>query len=74
MKYIIQYTFPYEHRVKVGIEAESRDAVYYNAPPSAGHFSGDGYAVLGKAPILPGEQNHAVNFCRYADTVWLQCV
>lgn len=26
MKYIVQYTLPYEHRVMVGIEAESRDA------------------------------------------------
>jgi len=25
MKYVIQYTLPYEHRVMVGIEAESRD-------------------------------------------------
>ncbi len=25
MKYIVQYTLPYEHRVMVGIEAESSD-------------------------------------------------
>lgn len=25
MKYVIQYTLPYEHRVMVGIEAESKD-------------------------------------------------
>jgi len=31
MKYIIQYTLPYEHRVKVGIEAESRDAAIARA-------------------------------------------
>ena len=26
MKYLVQYTLPYEHRVVVGIEAESREA------------------------------------------------
>ena len=26
MKYVVQYTLPYEHRVVVGIEAESREA------------------------------------------------
>lgn len=26
MKYVVQYTLPYEHRVMVGIEAESREA------------------------------------------------
>lgn len=31
MRYIIQYTLPYEHRVMVGIEAESRDAAIAKA-------------------------------------------
>lgn len=31
MKYIVQYTLPYEHRVMVGIEAESRDAAIVKA-------------------------------------------
>ena len=31
MKYIIQYTLPYEHRVMVGIEAESREAAITRA-------------------------------------------
>lgn len=25
MRYIIQYTLPYQHRVRIGIEAENRD-------------------------------------------------
>lgn len=31
MKYIIQYTLPYEHRVMVGIEAENADAAIAKA-------------------------------------------
>lgn len=31
MKYVIQYTLPYEHRVMVGIEAASRDAAIARA-------------------------------------------
>ncbi len=31
MRYIIQYTLPYEHRVMVGIEAESREAAIAKA-------------------------------------------
>ena len=31
MKYIVQYALPYEHRVRVGIEAESRDAAIAKA-------------------------------------------
>lgn len=31
MKYIVQYTLPYEHRVMVGIEAESREAAIARA-------------------------------------------
>ncbi|ALP53662.1 hypothetical protein Tel_11240 [Candidatus Tenderia electrophaga] len=31
MKYVIQYTLPYEHRVMVGIEAESREAAIARA-------------------------------------------
>ena len=31
MKYVVQYTLPYEHRVMVGIEADSPDAAVTNA-------------------------------------------
>ena len=31
MKYVVQYTLPYEHRVVVGIEAESREAAIARA-------------------------------------------
>ncbi|HIE54997.1 MAG TPA: hypothetical protein EYP90_07445, partial [Chromatiaceae bacterium] len=31
MKYVVQYTLPYEHRVMVGIEAESREAAIARA-------------------------------------------
>ena len=31
MRFIIQYTLPYEHRVMVGIEAESREAAITKA-------------------------------------------
>jgi hypothetical protein len=30
MKYVIQYTLPYEHRVQVGITADNRESAIAN--------------------------------------------
>lgn len=50
MRYIIQYTLPYEHRVMVGIEAESREA----AVAKAGELfdQGDIWQDSAEVPLL----------------------
>ncbi|HED14467.1 MAG TPA: hypothetical protein ENI62_12580 [Gammaproteobacteria bacterium] len=50
MRYIIQYTLPYEHRVMVGIEAESRDAAIAKA--SDLFDQGDIWQDSEEAPLL----------------------
>lgn len=50
MKYVIQYTLPYEHRVMVGIEAESRDEAIARA--SELFDQGDIWDDMPEVPLL----------------------
>jgi len=50
MKYVVQYTLPYEHRVVVGIEAESREAAITRA--EALFDEGDIWQDTAEVPLL----------------------
>jgi len=50
MKYVVQYTLPYEHRVMVGIEAESREAAIIRA--EALFDEGDIWQDTAEVPLL----------------------
>ena len=50
MRYIIQYTLPYEHRVMVGIEAESQEAAIAKAGELFDH--GDIWQDSAEVPLL----------------------
>ncbi len=50
MKYIVQYTLPYEHLVQVGIEAESQDVAIVKA--QALFDQGDIWNDTAEVPLL----------------------
>jgi len=50
MKYIIQYTLPYEHRVRVGLEAESEEAAIAKAEVL--FYQGDIWEDSARVPLL----------------------
>lgn len=50
MRYIIQYALPYEHRVMVGIDVESRDAAIAKADELFDH--GDIWQDSAEVPLL----------------------
>ena len=50
MKYVIQYTLPYEHRVMVGIEADNSDEAIARAQSLFYH--GDIWQATATVPLL----------------------